>query len=53
MVKFIFHVSEKTMRKIISDPALPANPTFEDVRAALLRLEQLEQREASPPQSKP
>lgn len=36
---FAFHMSERTARKLLRDPLLPSNPSFEDVRAALARLD--------------
>lgn len=39
---FTFHLTEKTTRKLLADPLLPSDPTFEDIRTALARLDTAE-----------
>ncbi len=46
---FNFHLSERTARQILSDPLTPKDPTFEDVRAALARLDAGDNVNASDP----
>lgn len=43
---FAFHLRESTARALLRDPELPARPTFEEMRAALLRLDAQEKQEA-------
>jgi hypothetical protein len=42
MIQFNFHLSERTTRALMQDPLLPPDPTFADIRAALVRLDSKE-----------
>lgn len=43
MSRFQFHLCERTVRQLFRDPLFPTDPSDEDVRAALARLERAEE----------